>query len=141
MDERLDAQYKAEQQTGKIFTIFTSLGIFIACLGLFGLAAFTTEQRAKEIGIRKVLGASAFGVINLLSKNFLKLVVLANVIAWPIAWLLMDYWLRDFAYRIDIEPWVFLLAGLAAVVIAMLTIVYQATKAAHVNPIESLRSE
>jgi putative ABC transport system permease protein len=141
MDERLEAQYKAERQTGKIFTIFTSLAIFIACLGLFGLAAFTTEQRAKEIGIRKVLGASAFGVVHLLSRNFLKLVLLANVIAWPVAWLLMDYWLRDFVYRISIEPWVFLLAGLAAVVIALLTIVYQATKAAHVNPVESLRSE
>jgi putative ABC transport system permease protein len=141
MDERLEAQYKAERQIGKIFTIFTSLAIFIACLGLFGLAAFTTEQRAKEIGIRKVLGASAFGVVHLLSRNFLKLVLLANIIAWPVAWLLMDYWLRDFVYRISIEPWVFLLAGLAAVVIALLTIVYQATKAAHVNPIESLRSE
>jgi putative ABC transport system permease protein len=141
MDERLNAQYKTEQQTGKIFTIFTGLGIFIACLGLFGLAAFTTEQRAKEIGIRKVLGASAFGVIHLLSGNFLKLVLLANIIAWPVAWWLMDYWLRDFVYRISIEPWVFLLAGLAAVVIAMITIIYQAIKAAHVNPIESLRSE
>ncbi|MDO1445295.1 ABC transporter permease [Rhodocytophaga aerolata] len=141
MDERLNAQYKAEQQIGQIFSIFTSLAIFIACLGLFGLAAYTTEQRAKEIGIRKVLGASVMGVVNLLSKDFLKLVLLANIIAWPLAWLLMDYWLRDFAYRIDLEPWVFLVAALLAVITALLTVFYQAFKAAQNNPVESLRSE
>jgi putative ABC transport system permease protein len=141
LDERINAQYKAEQQIGQIFTLFTSLAIFIACLGLFGLAAYTTEQRAKEIGIRKVLGASAWGVVVLLSKDFLKLVLIANLIAWPLAWYVMSRWLQDFAYRITPDVWVFILAGIVAAITALLTVLYQALKAAHTNPVESLRSE
>jgi putative ABC transport system permease protein len=141
LDEKVNAQYKAEQQTGNIFSIFTSLAIFIACLGLFGLAAFTAEQRTKEIGIRKVLGASVLSVIHLLSQDFLKLVILANIIAWPLAWYIMNIWLQDFAYRIVIEPWVFVTAALLAIITALLTVTFQALKAAKTNPVESLRSE
>lgn len=141
LDENFNAQYKAEQQIGRLFTVFTSLAIFIACLGLFGLAAFTAEQRTKEIGIRKVLGASVFNVVHLLSGNFLKLVLLANVIAWPVAWYAVDQWLQDFEYRTTIEPWTFVGAGLLAISIALLTVGYQALKVARANPVESLRSE
>ncbi|MBC7920835.1 MAG: ABC transporter permease, partial [Ferruginibacter sp.] len=141
LDENFDAQYRAEQQTGKVFTVFTGLAIFIACLGLFGLAAFTAEQRTKEIGIRKVLGASVLGLVQLLSGDFLKLVLLSNVIAWPLAWYMMDTWLRDFAYRTPIEPGTFALAGLLAVTIALLTVIFQAIKVARTNPVHSLRTE
>jgi putative ABC transport system permease protein len=141
LDERINGQYGAEQKIGEIFTLFTSLAIFIACLGLFGLAAYTTEQRSKEIGIRKVLGASIWGVVHLLSKDFLKLVGIANLIAWPLAWYVMSRWLEDFAYRISLDGWVFILSGIVAVITALLTVLYQAVKAAHTNPVESLRSE
>lgn len=141
LDERVNEQYKAEQHIGRIFTLFTSLAIFIACLGLLGLAAFTTEQRAKEIGIRKVLGASVWGVVHLLSRDFLKLVIIANLIAWPFAWYVMDRWLQDFAYRTPLDGWVFILAGILAVVTALLTVLYMALKAAHSNPVKSLRCE
>ncbi|QHT71343.1 FtsX-like permease family protein [Rhodocytophaga rosea] len=141
LDERINQQYQAEEKIGQIFTLFTSLAIFIACLGLFGLAAYTTEQRSKEIGIRKVLGASIWGVVHLLSKDFLKLVLIANLIAWPLAWYVMSRWLEDFAYQISLDAWVFILAGMMAIVTALLTVLYQAVKAAHTNPVESLRSE
>lgn len=141
LDERMNAQYRAEQQTGKIFTVFTSLAILIACLGLFGLAAFTAEQRTKEIGIRKVLGASTVSVVQLLSRNFLKLVLVANVLAWPLAWYIMHTWLQEFPYRITIGIWAFAGAALLTAVMALLTVVFQAMKAAHANPVKSLRTE
>ncbi|RYZ31855.1 MAG: FtsX-like permease family protein, partial [Sphingobacteriales bacterium] len=114
---------------------------FIACLGLFGLATFTAEQRTKEIGVRKVLGASVASIVTLLSKDFLKLVCIAILIASPLAWYGMNRWLQDFAYKIDLEWWVFALAGLLAIGIALLTVSFQSIKAALMNPVKSLRSE
>ena len=122
-------------------TASAGLAIFIACLGLFAFAAFTVEQRTKEIGIRKVLGASVSSVTALLSRDFVQLVLLANLIAWPIAWFAMNRWLQNFAYRIEISWWVFLLAGGLALVIALLTVSVQAIRAALANPVESLRYE
>ena len=141
MDDRFDYVYRAEQRVGTLTLTFSVLAILIACLGLFGLAAFTAEQRTKEIGVRKVLGASVGSIVALLSKDFLKLVLIAIVIASPIAWYAMNRWLQDFAYKIDIEWWVFALAGLLAVVIAFLTVSFQSIKAALTNPVKSLRSE
>lgn len=141
LDQEFDNMYRAEQRMGGIALSFAVLAIFIACLGLFGLAAFTAEQRTKEIGIRKVLGASVSGIVQLLSGEFLKLVLIAVVIASPIAWYAMDRWLQDFAYRAYIPWWVFALAGLAAVVIALLTVSFQSVKAALTNPVKALRSE
>ena len=141
VDERYNQQYKAEQQYGLIFTIAAALAIFIACLGLFGLATYMTEQRTKEIGVRKVLGASVAGIVALLSKDFLKLVMIAILIATPVAWWAMTQWLKDFAYKIEIEWWVFALAGTLAIAIALLTVSFQSVKAALMNPVKSLRSE
>jgi putative ABC transport system permease protein len=141
MDADFDALYHSEQRMGKLFVIFTSLSIIIACLGLFGLAAHAAEQRDKEIGIRKVLGADVLTIVLLLSKAFIRLVVIAILIATPIAWLLMNRWLQDFAYRITVQWWMIFAAGLGAVAIAVLTISYQSIKAASVNPVKSLRSE
>ncbi|WP_332368538.1 ABC transporter permease [Spirosoma telluris] len=140
-DENYNKQYQSEQQYGQLFTVASALAIFIACLGLFGLAAFTTEQRTKEIGVRKVLGASVSSIVTLLSKDFLKLVFIAILIASPVAWYAMNRWLQDFAYKIDIEWWMFALAGLLAVGIALLTVSLQSVKAALMNPVKSLRSE
>ena len=140
MDEDFDNLYRAEQRTGKISLLFTSLAIFIACLGLFGLAAFTAEQRTREIGIRKVLGANIPDLVALLSTSFLKLVLVAFIVAAPLAWLFMEKWLQGFAYRQNISWWVFIVAGLGALLIAMLTISTQFIKAAVVNPVKSLRS-
>lgn len=117
------------------------LAVVIACLGLYGLAAFSAEQRTKEIGIRKVLGASVKNLVGLLSKEFLRLVIIANIIAWPLAWYAMNQWLQNFAYRINIAWWVFVLAGGLALLIALLTVAYQAIKAAVANPVKSLRYE
>jgi putative ABC transport system permease protein len=117
------------------------MAIIIACLGLFGLISFAAEQRTKEIGIRKVLGASVANLVSLLSRDFLKLVAMANVIAWPVAWFAMNKWLENFAYRIDIGWWVFVLAGGLALLIALVTVSTQAIKAALANPVESLRYE
>lgn len=133
--------YKSEVRQGTVFTIFSCIAIAIACLGLFGLSAFTISQRVKEIGIRKVLGAETSSIVFLLSKDFLKLVVLAAVIAFPVAWYAMSSWLQNFAYRIDIPLWVFLAAGLVAAAVAFLTIGSQAAKAATSNPIKNLRTE
>jgi len=141
LDERFAFLYEAEQKTSQLFTVFAVISIVIACLGLFGLAAFTAEQRTKEIGVRKVLGASVGSIIALLSKDFLKLVLIAILLAVPVAWFAMHRWLQDFAYRIDLEWWVFVLAGLLAVVIALLTISSQSLKAALMDPVKSLRSE
>lgn len=141
MDERFNRTYRAEQTTGSILGIFASLTIFVACLGLFGLATFTVQQRVKEIGVRKVLGASVVNITSLLSRDFVKLVLIAILIASPITWYVTHKWLEDFAYRINISWWIFAAAGLTAVCIAVLTVGYQAIKAALANPVESLRSE
>jgi putative ABC transport system permease protein len=141
VDERYNEQYKSELQYGQLFTIASGLAIFIACLGLFGLATFMTEQRNKEIGVRKVLGATTASIVALLSKDFLKLVLVAIVLASPLAWWAMHRWLQDFAYKIDIEWWVFGAAGMLAVGIALLTVSFQSVRAALINPVQSLRSE
>jgi putative ABC transport system permease protein len=131
----------SEQRIGKIFSAFTTLAIIIACLGLFGLAAYAAEQRAKEISIRKILGAGVSTIISLLSKDFIKLVIIAIAIASPLAWYVMNLWLQDFAYRIHINGWIVFVAGITAVLIACITISFQAIKAAIANPVKSLRSE
>jgi len=141
LDEFFDKQYRSEVRFGRLFLNFALLAIFISCLGLLGLASYSTMQRTKEIGIRKVMGASVGGIVNLLSKDFLILVLISFVIAAPVAWLGMHSWLKDFAYRIDISWWVFLLSGIIAVVIALGTISFQAIKAALANPVKSLRTE
>jgi putative ABC transport system permease protein len=141
MDDAFNARYKAEDRLASIFSIFTVITIVLAGMGLFGLAAFTIEQRTKEIGIRKVLGASISSINGLLSKDFLKLVLLSILIASPIAWYVMHNWLQGFAYRISIQWWMFAGAGLLAVIVAVITISYHAIKAAVVNPVNSLRSE
>ncbi len=141
LDERVRDSYQSEQRFGLLLLFFTALTIFVACLGLFGLAIFIAEQRTKEIGVRKVLGASVVGIVGLLSKDFLKLVLIALLLAAPVAYFFMEKWLSDFAYRIDIQWWVFALAGLLAAGIAFLTVGFQSVKAALANPVESLRSE
>ncbi|MEE9362021.1 MAG: ABC transporter permease [Cellulophaga sp.] len=141
LDKNMEQLYAQERKIAKVGLIFCLLAIFVACLGLFGLAAFTAEQRKKEIGVRKVLGASVLGVTQMLSKDFIKLVVFALVIAFPLAFWLMQNWLQEFAYRIDIGWTVFLIAGASAIVIALVTVSYQAVKAARINPVKSLRSE
>ncbi len=141
LDAEFDAQYRTEQRLGSIFSIFATLSIFIACLGLFGLSAFMAERRKKEIGVRKVLGASVQSVVALLSKDFLKLTIVAAVIAFPIAWYFMNKWLEDFAYRINIGWTVFLVAGLGTLTVTLITISFQAISAALANPATSLRTE
>lgn len=141
LDAAFAQQYRSERRLIQIFSVAACLAIFIGCLGLFGLATFTAKQRTKEIGVRKVLGASVGSIVGLLSKDFLKLVVLAIVLATPLAWYLMHQWLQDFAYRVSISWWLFVLTGLLAIGIALLTISWQSVKAALVNPINSLRSE
>jgi putative ABC transport system permease protein len=133
--------YASEERTGQIFTIFSMLAIFIACLGLLGLAAYTAEQRTKEIGIRKVLGASVSEIILLLTQEFTKWVLIANIIAWPVAYYFMNSWLENFAYRINFNIWIFVLAGASALLVAVITVGYQAIKAATANPVKSLRYE
>lgn len=141
MDEDFSNMYKAEQQTQTIIGCLASLGIFIACLGLFGLAAFMAEQRTKEIGVRKVLGAEVSGIIALLSKDFLKLVMVAIVLAVPTAWFAANQWLDSFAYKTELSWWIFALAGSAAIFIALFTVSFQSVKAAIANPVDSLRNE
>lgn len=141
LDEFFDIQYRADQRFGKVFGLFAILAIFVSCLGLFGLASFVSEQRTKEIGIRKVLGASVSGIVYLLSREFTIWVLIANIIAWPIAYTAMKNWLENFAYRITIGVWMFLLAGALALVVALMTVSYQAVKAAGADPVDSLRYE
>jgi len=141
LDESFDRMYRAEQRVGKIALVFAVLTIFIACLGLFGLASFIAEQRTKEIGIRKVLGASVQHIVQLLSKDFVRLVLLAFIIATPLAWYAMNQWLKDFAFRISIGWWAFVAAGAAALLIALATIAFQAVRAALTNPVKNLRTE
>lgn len=140
-DEGYASQYRSEQVIGKLSNAFAFLAIFISCLGLFGLATFTAEQKTKEIGIRKVLGASVFSITSLLSVDFVKLILIALVIASPVAWYAMHKWLQDYAYRINISWWIFVVAGVLALVIALFTISFQAIKAAIANPVKSLRTE
>jgi putative ABC transport system permease protein len=141
MDADFDQLYKGERQAGKLITCFASLSIIISCLGLFGLATFMAERRTKEIGIRKVMGASVSGITGLLSKDFLRLVLIAVVIAVPVAWYFTDRWLQDFAYHINVEWWIFAVASVMALIIALLTVSIQAIRAAVQNPVSSLRSE
>jgi len=141
LDEKFNEQYANDRLFGKVFGIFSAFAIFIACLGLLGLSLFATSQRTKEIGVRKVLGASVSNIVILLSKDFIKLVFIAFLIASPVAWYIMNHWLSDFAYRINISAWIFIAAGLLALVIALGTISFQAIKAAMANPVKSLRSE
>ncbi len=141
LDDHFAELYRADNTVSEIVGILAGLAIFISCLGLFGLASFSVEQRVKEIGVRKVLGASVGEIVNLLSKDFVKLVLVAFGIAAPLAWFAMNKWLEDYAYRIDIPVWVFGLAGILAVGIALLTVSFQSIKAALKNPVKSLRSE
>jgi putative ABC transport system permease protein len=141
VDDKVAEQYGSEQKMEGVFYGFSGLSLLIACLGLFGLSTFVVERKIKEIGIRKVLGASVSGIAGLISKDFLKLIALSVIIATPVAWYFMNNWLKDFAYRVDISWWMFLAAGAIAVVIAILTISVQTIKAALANPVKSLRSE
>jgi putative ABC transport system permease protein len=141
LKDEINAQYDADRRLSRTIGYLTAIAIFISCMGLYGLAAFTAEQRTKEIGVRKVLGASVASITTMLSTDFLKLVLVGNLIAWPLAWYAMSKWLENFAYSIDINLWIFLLAGIAAVAVALFTVSFQSVKAALANPIKSLRSE
>jgi ABC-type antimicrobial peptide transport system permease subunit len=141
LDEDIDRMYRTDQRTGKIINSFTVLALFIACLGLFGMASFTAEQRTKEIGIRKVLGATISGITFSLIREFGKWVLLANLIAWPLAYFTMNRVLEAYAYRISLDFWIFLAAGASALIVAIMTVGYQSIKAALANPVESLRYE
>ena len=141
IDENFDRLYKAEDNLQRIFRTFAWLSVGIGCLGLFGLASYSAERRTKEIGIRKVLGASVTGLAVLLSKEFTRWVLVANLIAWPVAYVVMSRWLRNFAYRTDIGLGAFLAAGGLAMAVAFLTVSYQAVKTALANPVRSLRYE
>jgi putative ABC transport system permease protein len=133
--------YKRETKLGAIFEYFSALSILIACMGIFGLSIYSIQQRTKEIGIRKVLGANTPDIVTELSKNFLKPVFIAAIIASPVAYIVMNKWLQSFAYRIDISWWIFFIAGLLALFIALITVGFQAIKAALANPMKSLRTE
>jgi putative ABC transport system permease protein len=141
LDDEIQHQYEAELTVSHIINSFTLMAVLISCLGLFGLAAFSAEQRKKEIGIRKVLGASSFNLTALLSKDFLTLVLISILIASPVAWWAMSKWLQAFTYRVQISWWMFCAAGLIAVLIALFTVSFQAIKAAMANPVKSLRTE
>jgi putative ABC transport system permease protein len=141
MDNDFNQLYRADRQTGQVFITFAVFAILIACLGLFGLVTYAAEQRTKEIGIRKVLGASTGGLMTLLSRDFVKLVLIASLIAFPVAWWAMNQWLESFAYRVGISWWIFVVAGMAAILIALLTVTTQTIRAALANPVRSLRSE
>ena len=141
LDEDFNKLYQSEELTGRLFSIFSIIAIFIASLGLFGLASFTAQQRTKEIGVRKILGATVAGIVTLLSKDFLKLVALSTLIAWPIAYYVMSLWLQDFAYRVDIGFDTLVSASIFSLLIAILTVSFQAFKAAIANPVDSLKYE
>lgn len=141
MDEDFDAYYKEDIKTSRLFTAFSILAIFIACLGLLGLISYTAERRTKEIGIRKTLGASLSSILILLSKDFTLWIIVANIISIPVVYYFMSNWLEEFAFRISINPLTFVFAGIATILIALLTAAYQTLKAALTNPVESLRDE
>ena len=141
LEDNFEEQYKADQQFGNVFTIFSGLAIFVACLGLFGLAAFMASKRTKEIGIRKVLGASVPGILKLLSTDFLKLILVSVVLAIPLAYYGMDQWLNGFAFRIGLSWYIFVLPALVVLIIALATVSFQTSRAARANPVDSLRYE
>ena len=141
VDDSFNKLFRTEQQMGRVFTVFTGLALFIACMGLFGLAAFSAEQRIKEIAIHKVMGASISGLVVLQSKDFSRLVLLAFFVTAPASWYLMSLWLQDFAYRIEMDLWIFLFAAAVSFGIAWLTVSYQSVKAARINPVQSLKAE
>jgi len=141
LDQSFARQYDSESRLSRILQYFAFLAIFIACLGLFGLASFIAEQKTKEIGIRKVLGSSSRSILFLLSKEFSRWVILSNVIAWPVAWFILKKWLQNFAYHTNINWIIFVLAGIVALLIALATVSYQAIKAAQINPADSLKHE
>ncbi|HVX48536.1 MAG TPA: FtsX-like permease family protein, partial [Chitinophagaceae bacterium] len=140
-DEAYARKFAEVQRTGSLSLLFASLAIFISCLGLFGLATYMAENRIKEIGIRKVLGAGVVSIVLLLSKNFLQLVIAAFIIAAPVAWYAMHTWLQDYSYRINVEWWVFAVAGSLSIIIAVAAVSYQSVKAALANPVKSLKTE
>jgi ABC-type antimicrobial peptide transport system permease subunit len=140
VDQDIDHLYTADSQMGRIFNIFSILSVLISCLGLFGLATFSTQRRTKEIGIRKVLGSGESGIVLLLAKEFLRLVLLSLAVAFPVAWFAMDKWLREFVYRTTISPWIFAATAAAALLVAFLTVSYQTIRAAIANPVNSLRN-
>ena len=141
LDDRLDRMYRTEEKLGKTFSIYTLIALFVACLGLFGLASYTTVQRTKEIGIRKVLGATEWNITALTTKRFIGLVLIANAAAWPIAYFAMQQWLQNFAYKTSLGLWIFALTAGLSVVIAFLTVGYQSIKSALANPAVTLRYE
>jgi putative ABC transport system permease protein len=141
VDQEYAREFDHEQRTQTMAALFSALAIFISCLGLFGLSAYVAESRVKEIGVRKVLGASAFHIAQLLSVDFVKLVIVAIIIATPVTWYVMNQWLQDYAYRINIGWSVFVIAGLSAITIALITVSFQSVKAAIVNPVKNLRTE
>jgi putative ABC transport system permease protein len=141
LDESFNEQYKADQQFGYLIGFFSGLAILIACMGLFGLASFTIAQRTKEIGVRKVLGASISSIFVILSKDFLKLIALASLVAWPLTYWSIGQWLQNYEYRIDLNIWLLVLPSILVILIALLTISFQTIKAARANPVSSLRSE
>jgi len=141
LDDHFADVYRADTQVSSVVAVLAALAIVISCLGLFGLASYSAERRTKEVGIRKVLGASVQNIMAMLSKDFLKYVIIATLIAWPLAWFTVHAWLQDYAYRIQISWWIFILAGLVACLIALVTISFQAIKSALANPVKSLRSE
>jgi ABC-type antimicrobial peptide transport system permease subunit len=141
LDDKIANFYKQENQLSQLYKIFAAIAIFLSCLGLYGLASFMAVQRIKEVGIRKVLGATAGNIVYLFSKEFIILIAIAFAIATPIAWHYMHQWLQDYAYRINISWWLFAAGGLAAIIIALATISFQAIKAAIANPVKSLRTE
>ncbi|MDM8173035.1 FtsX-like permease family protein [Olivibacter sp. 47] len=141
LDEAYAAQYRKDKITTQFFNYFTLLAIFISCLGLYALIALTITQRVKELGVRKVLGASTMHIVRLLSNDFVKLICVAILIASPVAWWMMNRWLANFAYRMDIPWWIFVVAGLVAMIIALLTLSWQAVRASLANPVESLRDD
>jgi putative ABC transport system permease protein len=141
LDDHFKEVYRADRQVTTMVTVLAVLAIFISCLGLFGLASYSAEKRIKEIGIRKVMGASIQNIVSLLSRHFIRLVLLANLIAWPLAWYAIHRWLEDYAYRIPMSWWVFMLAGVLAMAIALVTVGILAFRAAVANPVKSLRTE
>jgi ABC-type antimicrobial peptide transport system permease subunit len=141
LDDKVESFYKQESQLAQLYKIFAAIAIFLSCLGLYGLASFMAVQRIKEVGIRKVLGATAGNIVYLFSREFVVLIAIAFVVAAPVAWYFMHRWLQDYVYRINISWWTFILGGVASIVIALATVSFQAIRAAVANPVDSLRAE
>ena len=141
LDDKIESFYKQENQLSNLYKIFAVIAIFLSCLGLYGLASFMAVQRIKEVGIRKVLGASVRGVVYLFSKEFIILITIAFIIASPVAWYFMNQWLQDYVYRINISWWIFIVGGISSIIIALITVSFQAIKAALANPVKSLKTE